>query len=344
MSRTGKKPPEFAGVLLGYLHGKEVASSFHRSLQDLITWDQTHNAHLLQWGAIKTEGMGIPDARNMLATQLLESPAEWLFMVDSDMGFDADSLDRLLEAADPTDRPMVGGLAFIQRETVSDRQGGFRWRPLPTMFQWMKHPEGKEGFTPRVHYPADQLVRVHGTGGAFVLIHRSVFEAIDGSWFDRVPGPDGKMMGEDLSFCVRVAAKDFPIHVHTGIRTTHQKTVWISDVDFWQSFNAPPASETVEVRVDGDGTDYLLSLRASTGLATGALSAWVFLCDDRARFKPGWLDHAQQVAWLYQAQVVEIGPYFLVRRGWLDTHVDWLGKAKADGVYQVSLASQVDAA
>ena len=345
MSRTARKAPAFSGsVLLGYLHGKEISSSFNRSLLDLITWDQTHDNHLLQWGAIKAEAMGIPDARNMLATQLLESPAEWLFMVDSDMGFDKESLDRLLAAADPSDRPVVGGLCFVQRETVSDGQGGWRWRPLPTMFLLQELPDGRRGFVPRVHYLVDQMVRVHGTGAAFLLIHRSVIEQIGDNWFDRVPGPDGALMGEDMSFCVRVTAREIPIYVHTGIRTTHQKTSWISDVDFWQSFDSPPASETVEVRVDGDGTDYLLSLRASTGLVTGALSAWVFLCDDRVRFKPGWLDHAQQVAWLYQAQVVEIGPYHLVRRGWLESYSDWLEKAKADGVFQVSLASQVDVA
>jgi hypothetical protein len=64
-----------------------------------------------------------------------------------------------------------------------------------------------------------------------VLIHRSVFEKIrDGygpNWFDRVvipKGPKGATkFGEDMSFCIRAKACGFPIYVHTGVKTTHDK-------------------------------------------------------------------------------------------------------------------------
>jgi len=303
---------------------------------DLIAHDQTHGRHLNQWMAVKAEALGIPDGRNMLAQELLDSPSEWLFMVDADMGFAADSLDRLLEWADPIERPIVGGLAFTKRETVSDEMGGWRWRPVPTIYMWQKHPDGKEGFTPRIHYPWDALVRCHATGGAFVLIHRSVFEEMgSGHWFDRVPGKDGHLMGEDLSFFARVATMGLPVHVHTGVKTTHVKDVWIGDADFWQSFEAKPATDTFEIRGDYDP----VTLAATTGLVDDESPDWVLVTSHRAVFHPGWFDHAVFCAELYGAEVVQVGAHALVRTGWLDEHPDdWSEKAQADSKFQYAAA------
>lgn len=335
------------GVLVGYLHGREVSSSFHRSFQDLVLWDATHRQVMQFHMAVKAEAMGIPDARNMLASELLSSPCEWLLMVDADMGFTGDSLDRLLEVAHPDTHPIVGGLCFVQRETVEDGMSGWRWLPVPTIYQWQTHPNGKTGFTPRVHYPIDQVVRCHATGGAFVLIHRTVFERLADEWgphwFDRTAGPDGAMMGEDLSFFVRVMAAEFPVHVHTGVTTTHQKTVWVSEVDFWQSFYPPPATGTVEVLYNGDRDPELeTSLRATTGLAVDYAPDWIFACDARARFRPGWLDHAQFTARLYDAKVVRCGRFHLVDADWHAEHPDWLEKAQVEGVFQVAAGSVVE--
>jgi len=326
-------------VLLGYLHPQHVSASFHRSLTDLIVHDATKGFKLAQWAAIKTGSMGIPDARNMLAKQLLETDIEWLFMVDADMGFDADSLDRLMEYADPVERPIVGGLAFTKRETVSDGQNGWRWRPLPTIYMWQRHPDGKEGFTPRIHYPADSLVRCHATGGAFVLIHRSVFEKVGDEPFDRIPGKDGNMMGEDLSFFAKVGTLDIPVYVHTGIKTTHHKEVWISDVDFWQSFDAKPATEGFII----DGEYDEVSLRSTTGLMGADPYRWVLVTNGKARVHPVWYDHACFTAELYGAKVVQVGRHALVDAGWLEQHPDdWAEKARAEDVFQFAPAAVVE--
>ena len=271
-------------VLVGYLHPHEVSTSFHKSLMGLVGFDMARDRRLNGWASIKCASGGIPEGRNQLATALLNSDCEWLFMVDADMGFEPVGLYQLLSLADPVNRPIVGGLCFAQREAFDDGSNGFRCVPRPTIFDWVQHDDGHWRFTGRSHFPVNSLVQCAATGGAFILIHRSVFERIKESegecWFDRVRGTDGSLIGEDISFFVRCQALDIPLFIHTGIRTTHLKNLWLGESDFWQSFYAPPATELVDVIVPvlhrpQNVKPFMESLRASTGLAR----AW-FVCEE----------------------------------------------------------------
>jgi hypothetical protein len=100
-----------------------------------------------------------------------------------------------------------------------------------------------------------------------------VIDKLGGGWFDRLRGTDGSLLGEDISFCIRAGAAGFPIHVDTGVRTTHHKHLWLGEGDFWSSFVAPPAADAVDVIVPvlhrpQNVAPLMRSLRASTGLAT----------------------------------------------------------------------------
>lgn len=272
-------------VLIGYLHGPNVTASFHSSEINLIGWDIGHDERLKGWCRVESGALSIPANRNKLCKALLaDESAEWLFMVDTDMGFDPSTLDNLLAVADPDERPIVGGLCFSQRELAEDDMGGFRCMPTPTIFDWMEHPDGTFHYTARLHYPANSLIRCGATGAAMLLIHRSVIERVaeaDGEhWFDQVRNTDDSLMGEDISFFVRTAALEIPLYVHTGIRTTHYKHFWLAESDFWQSFEPPAATERVDVIVPvlhrpQNVQRFMESLNASTGLAT----AW-FVCEE----------------------------------------------------------------
>jgi GT2 family glycosyltransferase len=197
------------------------------------------------------------ESRNLaVKTFLDEKETEWLFWLDTDMGFPADVIDRLIEAADPKDRPIVGALCFSQRELEPDGIGGWRCSATPTIFDWA-HIKGQQGFAVRWEYPRESLVRCAGTGSACVLIHRSAFEAIEKEygaiWYKRVPNSTtGQLISEDLSFCLRASALSIPIHVHTGVRTSHLKHVWLSETDYIrertvEALRPAPELEPVEV-------------------------------------------------------------------------------------------------
>lgn len=224
-------------VALAYVHGAEVTHSWHQSLMAMLTWDVSHNQHLIGggWLATKYGTGGIVAARNDTAKQFAHDMphCDWMLWVDTDMGFEANSLDRLLAVADPETAPVVGGLCFMMREVGVDGVGGFLVQPLPTLFHWADM-DGVKGFQVDRDYPRDQLVQVAATGSAFILIHKSVFHKIEAeygpSWYSSVFNhTSNQWIGEDLSFCMRANALEIPIHVHTGIQTTHYKSLWLDE-------------------------------------------------------------------------------------------------------------------
>lgn len=223
-------------VCLAYVHGLEVAYSWHASVMALVSHDVAHRQRVIGggWLATKYGTGGIVQARNDTVAQFLAgTTSEWLMWVDTDMGFMPDSIDRLLDAADPVERPVVGGLAFMMREVGPDGMAGMQVQPMPTLFQWAD-VQGVTGFQVMQDYPRDQLVKVAATGSAFVLIHRSAFERVaeqyGRSWYSPVFNESANMwISEDLSFCTRLGALDIPVHVHTGVKTTHLKPLWLDE-------------------------------------------------------------------------------------------------------------------
>jgi hypothetical protein len=275
-------------VTVAYVHQNQVAYSWHHSMVELVGYDLANRCRVLQGGYIgmRYGSDGLVQARNQAVRHFLDDgKADWLLWIDTDMGFQPDTVDRLLAAADPTDRPVVGALAFTQTEKTDDGMGGWRCHATPTVFDWAKvpGPDGAEqmGFAVRWDFPPNTLVRCHGTGAACVLIHRSVFERVERAhgrvWYDRVPNTStGQLLGEDLSFCLRAGALGIPIHVHTGVQTSHLKATWLGDQDYQQQRTAavppPPATQETAVLVPVLGRPehaepFMASLRASTGLA-----------------------------------------------------------------------------
>jgi hypothetical protein len=269
-------------VQVAYLHPNTVSHSFADSLMRLVAWDIAHEGRVIRTGGpymFRTSAAGIVQARNDVAKWFLDtSDAEWLWMVDTDMAFAPDTVDRLVQAADPAERPIVGALCFGWRETSEDGMQGWITVPFPTVFGWGEKDDGGEyGFAMRPDYPINTLTQVAGTGAACLLIHRTVFEKLRAeygdAWFDQVRYPSGTLVSEDLSFCYRCNTQGLPIFVHTGIRTTHHKQLWVGESEFWRRRNMPPATEEVAVIVPvmkrpQNAEPFMRSLRASTGLAT----------------------------------------------------------------------------
>lgn len=222
-------------VSVGFLHPDSWSACFGQSL--LALWYVDHVgaqrivSHPFGYIGKSCHAGRIVQGRNEIAVNVLEhSDAEWLLMVDSDMGFAPDTLERLIASADPVERPIVGGLCFAQKSDGMGPLHANRYRMSPTLYL-MRETDDQVGFLPVFDYPRDAIVEVDATGSALVLIHRSVLEAIHAahgpSWYDPITvpkGPSGRTeFSEDLSFCLRAAACGFRIHVDTSVRTTHDK-------------------------------------------------------------------------------------------------------------------------
>jgi GT2 family glycosyltransferase len=217
---------------------------------------------------------GVVEGRNEVVKGFLQSEAEWLWFVDADMGWDPDALEQLMAVADPVERPIVGGLCFGFGPITDklDHANAVVKRPFPTIFD-LAETEDDIAFRPRWHYVPGVVQKCGATGAAMLLIHRSVLEELGDAWFDRIKHPKAKKLwGEDTSFCVRAGLAGFPVHVHAGVRTSHAKTVYVTETTYMGELVAEPATDPVEVIVPVYGrpenaAPFMRSLRASTGLA-----------------------------------------------------------------------------
>lgn len=218
-------------LVVAVCHNGQTRASFSFSLTRLMVAETCRQGFPpgLIWQRFGSDQL--VQARNDITRFFLDhyTESEWVLFIDADMGFPAETAAMLLEAADPTERPIVGGLCFaLKREGVEDEQTqAVDLRMQPTLYTF-HDLDDDAGFASMHAYPRDTLVQVAGTGMALVLVHRSVLEAMRDKygpeWFDRIPNPkQPSTFGEDLSFCIRAAGCDFPLYVHTGVKTSHDK-------------------------------------------------------------------------------------------------------------------------
>lgn len=218
-------------VAVGFLDAGEWSACFGMSLVDLYLADAHGPRRMIPDGKqLRNQcyAGGIAAGRNEVAAKFLDDTAcEWLWMIDTDMGFGALTVEQLIQSADPVTRPVVGGLCFkLHREAPSAFYGD-RYSIVPTAFEWVETPS-VVGFSPLPDIPDDTLLEVSATGAACLLMHRSALERVRARygdhWFDPATHPVGPTtFSEDLSFCIRLAAVDVPVYVHTGVGTTHHK-------------------------------------------------------------------------------------------------------------------------
>jgi hypothetical protein len=176
-------------------------------------------------------GPMIADHRNHLVARFLTTDTEWMWMVDTDMVFQPDTLTRLLDVAHWKDKPIVGALTF-----GANRLGTVIY---PTLYWWQE-----DGIARGDHLPLRDLdvIEVDATGAACLLIHRSVLEKLvseypppkgpfEFTWRDTDQGPG--RIGEDITFCLRAKLAGFPIHVDCTNVVGHMKPVML-DLDYYE--------------------------------------------------------------------------------------------------------------
>lgn len=238
-------------VQVAYLHNEHVSHSWVESMRGMWEYDLDHGRRIARKPLNMRCSVGmVAHVRNYAARLFLDkTPHEWLLFIDTDMGFAPDAAHRLLEVADPTGRPVVGALCFALMEAQYDGMGGWRRRIVPTMYGIGTTEGGEASFCHFGDYDHDTVTPVAATGGAFLLIHRTVLEKLRAEhgdhWFDQMYDHAGDIIGEDIAFCARAGALKVPVHVHTGVKTTHHKELWLAEEDY-------EVQRAVSIQVDPD--------------------------------------------------------------------------------------------
>ena len=212
-------------VFVAWLHPGEVNSAFVSSALGLMAWDflrQTDRGLDRQLAGMKDfhAGVNIAGPRNGVVREFLDRPewGDWLLMIDVDMVFQPDALEKMLETADPENAPVVGGLCFGATD-------GKLW---PTLYDLVEGTDGPY-LARRSAFDLDTLVPVTATGGAFLMVHRTAYETVLAAGFNRAfpwyqeTELAGSPCGEDLTFCLRAGLSGLPVHVNTGVRIGHVK-------------------------------------------------------------------------------------------------------------------------
>lgn len=216
-------------VLAAWVHEDHVTHTWMMSLMGVAS--ATTQA-TLDYLAVPGGTGDLAHARDIGAAKALDQGFDYLWWTDTDAGYKPNTLDRLLRAADPEHRPIVGALAHAMR-TEDDGMNGYRTWPVPTLYRVQDDHNGDPPrFVEWDDVPPNACVPVDGTGSHCILIHRSVLEAVGPGPYQRirlVGNQRALLVGEDLSFCMRATTALGPgkIWVHTGIRTTHYKGQWL---------------------------------------------------------------------------------------------------------------------
>ena len=145
------------------------------------------------------------DARNLLAREAIESGADRVLWIDSDMVFDDDIMIRLGEDLD-AGWDMVCGLYFKRELPVT-----------PVIYRSIEATTGKcEVYA---DYPRDSLFEIAGCGFGAVMMTTELLTRADS--FKTGPFTPLLHLSEDLSFCLRAGNAGARIGCDSRVKVGH---------------------------------------------------------------------------------------------------------------------------
>ena len=152
------------------------------------------------------------DARNMLAAEAIDTGADRVLFLDSDMAFGVDLMQRL---ADDMDEgcDFVSGLYF-----------GRRFPLKPLVYKSVAIVDTKDGLKGKTEaysdYPEDALFPIAGSGfGAVMLSTKLLKDVYDTCGYPFAPMPG--VLGEDLAFCLRAKQLGYMLYCDSRIKLKH---------------------------------------------------------------------------------------------------------------------------
>lgn len=196
-------------LTIGNVNGGTVRASFLESL--LQTFVQPPEGCRVSFS--QATGLYVDRLRDELAGRFLDrGEGEWLLFVDSDMVWQPEDVDKLLDSG-RSGRLVVGGVYF---NTTSEG--------VATV-AWPGEPDEK-----RLDWRGGGLKPVKAIGTGFLLIHADVLGDVRehfGAMFENQRNPDapGGWVGEDVNFCWRAGQLGHQVWADCDVVLGHEKTI-----------------------------------------------------------------------------------------------------------------------
>jgi GT2 family glycosyltransferase len=210
-----------------FIHPGMVAVEFMKSL------DMSAQKNHFQKTFFTAQSARLNNARTALAESFLNnSNSEWAWYLDADMVFAPEVLPQLLKTAKEKRAKVVGGLCFIY-----DKPKGAIYPNI--YFEYTDRKPGEKMYKHPAVWP-DEPFEIDATGGACLLVHRDVLEAVGEKYKDhpypwqdeRVDEVSGGMLGEDMVFCQKIKECGFSIWYDPHAQLGHLKSMVIGPNEF----------------------------------------------------------------------------------------------------------------
>jgi len=173
----------------------EIGTAF--DLAVLCAYDARHRVG--HQSIYTVSGTLIFDQREKMAHEALKEGADYILWIDADMRFPKNTIEILMAH----DKPIVGDNATTRSIPVK-----------PTAKNLVVDMEKKENhWLPVVSKGKTGLEEVTAVGCGVMLVKREVFENTPKPWFwfEQIPG--GKLLGEDVYFCIKALDAGYPTYL-----------------------------------------------------------------------------------------------------------------------------------
>lgn len=208
------------GIMPAFIHYRGVPQLFMESIVN------SYRAGVFQHMYTANTSSMTNKARTLNGEAFLESDAEWILLLDTDMVWEPDAVIALRKFAEKKKVKAVSGWALMYKGGV--------W---PHAFALEDGHYVPYGFIE----PDSEPIKVDAAGGACFLVHREVYEAVrklyEGKtayvWQEEVYAPSlDKQSGEDITFCSRIAEAGYDIWYHPGAIFFHIKDMVLGPKEY----------------------------------------------------------------------------------------------------------------
>ena len=168
-------------------------------------------------------GSLVYESRNDLAKYAVQSEADFVLWLDSDMMFEPELLEKMMATLHEKDLDILSGIYYRRRHPYS-----------PVLMKKLSIHDNNfcehENYN---SYPKDEIFEVEGVGFGCVLMKSDVLMDIKANYDDWF-SPIGRV-GEDLSFCWRARQVGYKIFADPSIQLGHQGHQIITK-EFYEAF------------------------------------------------------------------------------------------------------------
>lgn len=161
---------------------------------------------------VAEEGYTIAENRNYIAVQALNNKSEYLLMIDDDMVFPPDTLDKLI-----SNNKDVCGVAYHSRGSKD------MVKIVPDIMAIAEVDKGKYINLETEEDPKyKEVFECYATGTGIILIKTDILYKIKRPWFEFTYFDNGKCKeGEDWNFCFKAKNVGYKIYTDPTIKVGH---------------------------------------------------------------------------------------------------------------------------